>query len=214
MTKKAISLPAVGAGIVVLAVLLTLVVMIFKIGQRSVSPAQAGSSSTSQPGGSASSVHPVTTSSTQKAAPPAATDTSKVRSTSKQIVQQYYLLFPTDTTAQRQARIAAAVDTGKMSNADFTVGANSCWDQARILYLLTEKAEVYDNSISIEPLEATGAHIIVSVPGTLKQYEKTGEDFAGTEACPSYQSFVAVLEWQFVKGKWTLVHFSNPERSP
>ena len=133
--------------------------------------------------------------STAKSATTQPTQTSKgdIKQQSLKVLDAYYLLFPGDTAVQRQKRINAVIDTKKMTFPDTTVGQNSCWDQNRILYNLTERIRVAPDAISVEALDEDGAPMqYVTIPGAVVQHNKDGSDFKGSADCPGTRTFVSV----------------------
>ena len=130
------------------------------------------------------------------------------------IVQAYYLLYPSDTAASRQARITAKVSASVMTTPDFSVGSVSCQDQVRIQKSLTEHATVTPASVQVELILKDPYHVSLRIPGKVNQYLPSGQLYAGNSSCPSSWPFAATFQWQQKQGVWSLVHFGNPGLSP
>lgn len=212
MSITPISLQKVGAVLVAALVFVTVVVIAISAITNRNSPEP---SLTPLPSATVTGPAPTRATPPTSSLPRSAVESEAVLKTkSQQIIEQYYHVLWNDTTETFTKRFGAFVDIAKMSNTDISIGQNSCWDQARLLYILDEKARVDPNAITINQIGPTPDHVYATIPGEVAQYDRQGNQFDGTDECPSSHSFVATIEWLRQNGIWTLVHFSNPVRAP
>jgi hypothetical protein len=211
---RGINLHHVGVGVVVVAVAGAIAFQVWPRphpdNAEAANQATSPTSSQQQPSPSAPAA---TSPSPQTSSAPASDPYGVIKQRAVKIMQAYYWLDPNDTSATRRARITALVPLSTMAVPNFGVGKTSCQDRARLTHQLNERATVYTDQISTQPVGGPDT-LYMLVPGKVQQYTADKKPYPGTDNCPSSEPFTATFQWQKHGSGWTIVHFGNPGDVP
>jgi hypothetical protein len=147
----------------------------------------------------------------------ASSDSDELARRSTQLIEQYFLLEPTDTPQTRQNRLEMLqVPANVIDGLDLTTGTYSCSDTARLNAAdpLVQRAVVADGSAERTEYqdEAGNTVVFLAVPIQLALYHADDTPYSDDSTCVTSSFWTVGLTWmQRADDTWVLTSLVSPE---
>lgn len=160
---------------------------------------------------------PTSTENTSSPSPSSTPDEDGLVARSTHLIEQYFLLEPTDTPQTRQARLELLrVPEDVIAGLDLTTGTLSCSDQTRLntAHPLVQRAVVVEGGIERTEYQDTSGNTIVylAVPIQLSLYRADNTVYTDDSSCVTSSLWAVGLTWiQATDDTWQLTSLVSPE---